>query len=144
MKARRLIENEWDDKDEVLVGHLAAEQFTQVDGDFGDPWLYGGAWLSGDGNTVIYQSGAEDWPGDADDPEMEVPVYRFHVESELEPWINEAAIKRTCGMSDEEWSEMPMYAKWINVGRYHGFDNLDGDPRNYTKARLSGILGIDL
>ena len=140
MKARRLIEDEGDDKDEVLLGHLAAKSYTQVGGDFGDPWLYGGAWLSGDGQVVVYMRGAEDEIGY---PRVQ-PAYRFHVEPELDSWVDEAGIKETAGISDEEWSEMPMYAKWLAVGQYYGFAELDSYPHSYTKASLSKMLGVDL
>lgn len=74
-----------------------------------------------------------------------VTVYRF-LDEELTPddWPDQEAIKASMDMDDEAWADAPTASKWIEVGRHHGFHELDHYPEKWTKEQLSKFLGIDL
>lgn len=74
---------------------------------------------------------------------VEIPVYRF-LDEELTPddWPDQEAIAGQFG--EGEWDHMSTAGKWIEVGRYHGFHELDHYPDKFTKAKLSEYLGLKL
>lgn len=74
---------------------------------------------------------------------VEIPVYRF-LDEELTPddWPDQEAIASQ--FEEGAWDHMSTAGKWIEVGRHHGFHELDHYPERWTKAKLSEFLGINL
>lgn len=74
---------------------------------------------------------------------VEIPVYRF-LDEELGPddWPKQDEI--AAQFEPGVWASLPTAQKWIEVGRYHGFAELDSYPDRFTKAKLSKYLGLSL
>lgn len=74
-----------------------------------------------------------------------VTVYRFLDEDITDDdWPDQEAIKSSMDMDDDAWADMPTASKWIEIGRHHGFHELDHYPEKWTKEQLSKFLGIEL
>jgi hypothetical protein len=72
-----------------------------------------------------------------------IRVYRF-LDEDLGPddWPKQGEI--AAQFEEGTWDHMPSAAKWIEVGRYHGFHELDQYPEEWTKEKLSKYLGLKL
>lgn len=72
-----------------------------------------------------------------------VPVYRF-LDEELgqDDWPDQTLLARQFDAG--VWDTLSTAHKWLEVGEYYGFHELDDYPDNFTKAELSKYLGLEL
>jgi hypothetical protein len=75
--------------------------------------------------------------------EIQMTVYRF-LDEDIGPddWPKQDEI--AAQYDEGVYANMPTSAKWLEVGRYHGFHELDHYPEKFTKAKLSEYLGLPL
>jgi hypothetical protein len=72
---------------------------------------------------------------------IKMPVYRWTVEP-LDDWVDAAAVKHDIDADDEQWDSLGLAGQGIAAAEYHGLENFDGYPTNYTRAELSKYLGV--
>jgi hypothetical protein len=73
--------------------------------------------------------------------EIKIPVYRF-LDEELDDWPQQDLI--AAQFEEGFWDKLSTADKWIEVGKWHGFQELDAHPDSFTKAELSKYLGLAL
>lgn len=80
---------------------------------------------------------------EAREANQKLPVYRFCDEEIGEDeWPDQISIRSQ--FDPGVYDEMPTAQKWLEIGQYHGFHELDHYPDSYTKAELSKYLGVEL
>ncbi len=70
---------------------------------------------------------------------IQMPVYRWTAKP-LDRWVDVDALKRA--FDDDQWDKLSLVQQNIEAGHYHGFDNFDSYPDNFTRAELSKYLGV--
>ena len=63
--------DDWDVKDATDPTNY--DVWEQIDGDYGDPWLFGGAWYNSYQKRILYFDGTEDDEGEIEPDMVEVP-----------------------------------------------------------------------
>ena len=68
-------------------------------------------------------------------------VYEIDVSKEVTFSYNNWYSNFTSSLSMDEWDQLPNYMRWLKIGEYYGWYDLDPNPREMNKSQSTKLIG---